>query len=107
MTFFDKDKIQIKHILEIHKDMEGWPTADDLIYFICKRADDKNKTGTITFSDLLLKKKLPTALDDIIQSSLIELINNGLIEITRTSESKTSYKVLVNPYLNTKTNDNE
>jgi len=102
MSNFNKDKIQIKHVLEMDKDMDGWPKPDDLLYFVCKRADDKGKSGDITFSDYIIKKKMPTASAEIIQSSLLELIDKGSIEITRTSDSKTSYKVLVNPYEKTK-----
>jgi hypothetical protein len=48
---FDKNKIQIKHIIEMEKDIEGWPSPDDILYFVCRRAHDKEKEGDITFSD--------------------------------------------------------
>lgn len=97
---FDKNKIQIKHILEMEKDMNGWPSPDDILYFVCKRADSKDKEGDITFSDYIIQKKMESASTDIIQSSLLELVKKGYIKKIRESDSKTTYQILINPYDN-------
>jgi hypothetical protein len=98
---FDKEKIQIKHILEMSKEMEGYPTQDDIIYFVCKRAADKMK-NEVTFSDYMIGQKMPSVSDEILQSNLTKLVEDGIIEITKQTDSKTSYKVLLNPYDKTK-----
>ncbi len=97
---FDRNKIQIKHVLEMEKDMEGWPSPDDILYFVCKRASSKDKEGDITFSDYIIQKKMETASAEIIQSSLLELIKRGNIKKIRESDSKTTYQILINPYDN-------
>lgn len=102
---FDKNKIQIKHIIEMEKDIEGWPSPDDILYFVCRRAHDKEKEGDITFSDYIIQKKMESASADIIQSSLQKLVKRGYIKKIKESESKATYQILVNPY--EKTNNNE
>jgi hypothetical protein len=95
---FDKNKIQIKHILEMEKEIEGWPSPDDILYFVCKRADAKDKEGEITFSDYIIQKKMESASADVIQSSLLELVKKGYIKKIRESDSKMTYQILINPY---------
>ncbi|MFW6130056.1 MAG: hypothetical protein ACOC56_02655 [Atribacterota bacterium] len=98
---FNKDKVKIKHILEMSKSLESWPDSDDILYFICKRYADKNKFNEITFSDYMLQTKLDISDSSIIKmkDSLIKLEESGYIKKIKEHSNKITYKLLINPYI--------
>jgi hypothetical protein len=91
---FNHDQIKLKYILGIYKDMPGYPTGEDIIYYVTRRHFEKEKTGEVTFSDNLLLKKLGFEFEDNINKSLTSLLERGTIEIIRKTNESTTYKVL-------------
>ena len=66
---FKPGKIKLKYILGMHKDMPGYPTGEDILYFVIKRHYEKDGGEDITFTDNFIIKKLGQEhLDTIIQS---------------------------------------
>ena len=79
----DNDKIQIKYILGIEKELEGYPSADDIIFFVCSKLPIKNKNTEILFTDAILLKKMPAVSAEVLQSSLTKLLSDGKIKIVK------------------------
>lgn len=96
---FDINKVKIKHILGIHKDMNGYPTGEDLLYFIVKHYHDRGKEmDNITFTDHFLIKKLGKKHKESIHKAIDELLHNKTIESFRENKDSISYKILKNSY---------
>lgn len=95
----NEDKLPIKYILGIEKNLNGYPTSLDVLYHevsLCVKSPDRNK-GTFTLH-ALNKYHFPDTNKEHLHESLTELVNEGLIEQTNSSEGKESYKILVNPF---------
>ena len=96
---FNQDKIKLKYILGIHKDLPGYPTGEDILYYVIKRHHEKGKDGDVTFTDNLLFKKLGDEYADNIIQSLNELVHSSQVSILRETNESTTYKVLKNDYI--------
>jgi hypothetical protein len=97
---FNQDKIKLKYILGMHKDMPGYPTGEDILYYVIKRHHEKGKEGSVTFTDNLLFKKLGAEYSDIITESLNKLVHDDYVSIQRETNESITYKVLKNDYIN-------
>ena len=96
---FNTGKIKLKYILGMHKDMPGYPTGEDILYFIIKRHYEKDASSEITFTDNFAIKKLGQEYTDTIVESLNGLVHDGYLIITRETKDSTTYKVLKNDYI--------
>lgn len=92
-------KIKLKYILGMHKDMPGYPTGEDILYFIIKRHYEKDGSDEITFTDNFAIKKLGQEHTDTIVESLNGLVHDGYVSIVRETKDSTTYKVLINNYI--------
>ncbi len=97
---FNSDNTKLKYILGIHKDMPGYPTGEDILYYVIKRHSERETGNEITFTDNFVMKKLGQEHSETIIDSLNKLVHSGYIEITRETKDSTSYKVLINDYSN-------
>ena len=95
---FNPDNTKLKYILGIHKDMPGYPTGEDILYYVIKRHSERETGNEITFTDNFIMKKLGHDHAETIVSSLNKLMASGYIEITRETKDSTSYRVLINDY---------
>ena len=98
-TLFNEDKVKLKHILEIYKDLPGYPAYDDILYFVVKRAAGKGK-DEVTFTDYLLKNKIVESEEHEtnLNKSIENLIEKKQIELVRETDNKRFFKVIQNPY---------
>jgi len=65
-----------------------------------KRSSDRGEDlSDITFTTTRLFKKLGECNEKNVESSLLELVNSGHVEIIRESKDSQTYKILNNPYL--------
>ncbi len=96
---FNTSKIKLKYILGMHKDMPGYPTGEDILYFIIKRHYEKDGTGEITFTDNFVVKKLGQEYLDTIIGSLNGLVHDGYVNVIRETKDSTTYKVLKNDFI--------
>ena len=55
---FNSGKVKLKYILGIHKDLPGYPTGEDILYYIIKRHYEKESDNNITFTDNFAIKKI-------------------------------------------------
>jgi hypothetical protein len=96
---FNTGKIKLKYILGMHKDMPGYPTGEDVLYFIIKRHYEKEGTGDITFTDNFVIKKLGQEHLDTIIESVNGLVHDGYVSILRETKDSTTYRVIKNEYI--------
>ena len=95
----NKDKLPIKYILGIEKDLPDYPTALDVLQAevkLCNRNPDRYK-GSFTYH-ALKTYRFPDSDHDKILESALELVNLGLVEQTNSEPGKEAFKILVNPF---------
>lgn len=96
---FNQGKIKLKYILGMHKDMPGYPTGEDILYFVIKRHFEKDGGDDITFTDNFIIKKLGQEYLDTILESLNGLVASEYVTIVRETKDSTTYKVLKNDFI--------
>ena len=95
----NKDKLPIKYILGIEKDLPDYPTALDVLQAevkLCNRNPDRYK-GSFTYH-ALKTYRFPDSDHDKILESALELVELGLVEQTNSEPGKESFKILINPF---------
>ena len=95
----NKDKLPIKYILGIEKDLPDYPTALDVLQAevkLCNRNPDRYK-GSFTYH-ALKTYRFPDSDHDKILESALELVNLGLVEQTNKEPAKEAFKILINPF---------
>jgi hypothetical protein len=95
----EKNKLKMKYLLGIWKDLPEYPTKEDVIYelnsYLIK---DGRPDGE--FSDQTFNSFLPQGWEEMKQGEIIEnLIETGIFEKTeRTVGNKNWYKIKDNPH---------
>ncbi len=95
----NKDKLPIKYILGIEKDLPDYPTALDVLQAevkLCNRNPDRYK-GSFTYH-ALKTYRFPDSDHDKILESALELVELGLVEQTNSEPGKEAFKILINPF---------
>ena len=95
----NKDKLPIKYILGIEKDLPDYPTALDVLQAevkLCNRNPERYK-GSCTYH-ALKTYRFPDSDHDKILESALELVNLGLVEQTNSEPGKEAFKILINPF---------
>lgn len=97
---FTTDKIKIKYILGTYKDSPVYPTGEDILYLMVKRASDRGEDlSDITFTTTKLFKKLGECNEANVENSLLGLVKDGYTEVIRETKDSQTYKIIKNPYL--------
>lgn len=94
----NEDKLPIKYILGIEKEMPEYPCGLDILYYeirLCERLPDRYK-GTFTFH-MLKTYHAPDCTEQSLRDALQELIDQKQIEPVKSKE-KDKYKILKNPF---------
>ena len=95
----NKDKLPIKYILGIEKDLPGYPNDLDIMYHevgLCERMPDRYK-GNFTLH-AVSKYHFPETDKEHLKESINGLIELGLVEQTCNEDGKESYTILINPF---------
>jgi hypothetical protein len=95
----NEDKLPIKYILGIEKELPGYPGSFDILYNevkMCTRNPDRYK-GSFTLHALKTYRFPETEIEHI-KTSVSELVELGLVEMTNEEEGKEAYKILINPF---------
>jgi len=95
----NKDKLPIKYILGIEKDLPDYPTAIDVLHAevnLSNRNPERYK-GSFTFH-ALKTYRFPESDHDKILKSAQELVTMGLCEQTNEEAGKESFKIIKNPF---------
>lgn len=95
MSNINWNKVKIKHVLGIAKDLPGYPTADDLLFHIIKEMGDRKDPS---FTDVQLASQLSRTQEEI-RSLLLKLSEQGFLKMGKVTDEKMIVKVANNPYL--------
>ena len=95
MSNINWNKVKIKHVLGIAKDLPGYPDHQDLLFHIIKEMGDRKDPS---FTDIQLAAQLSKDKEKI-RSLLFILSNEEFIKITKVTDEKMIVKVAKNPYL--------
>lgn len=100
MAKLDLDLVPIKYILGTFRDEEGYPSPDDIIYLMTKRASSKGKSlNPVKFTTTVLFKSVGNDLKEAAEKSIEELKNKGIIELNKETKTGYSYKIIKNKFL--------
>jgi hypothetical protein len=95
----NQDKLPIKYILGIEKDLPDYPSAFDILLAeikLCVRMPDRHK-GNFTLH-ALKTYRFPETSEDHLLNSIEDLIKLDLVEVANTVEGKESWKIKENPF---------
>ena len=95
----NQDKLPIKYILGIEKDLPDYPSAFDILLAeikLCVRMPDRHK-GNFTLH-ALKTYRFPETSEDHLLNSIEDLIKLDLVEVANTAEGKESWKIKENPF---------
>lgn len=93
----DKDKVKLKHILNMYTLYKEYPTPEDILYFTIKWSINRNK-DVVNFTNMFLYKKLGEEHKETIDTSLNILVERGDICLKKIKENRKSYQLIKNPY---------
>jgi len=100
MSEFKLDKVAIKYILGTYRDENGYPSPNDIIYLMTKRASDKGRqVNPTSFTTTALEKVLGSGFETQITESLSQLEKESAITKGKETKTGTSYTILKNPYI--------
>lgn len=100
MREINLDLVPIKYILGTYKDSDDFPTPEDILYLMVKRASDKGKSLDPTlFTTTALFKIIDNKYKENIEKSILELINNNIIEKNKETKTGISYTIKQNPFI--------
>jgi transcription initiation factor IIE alpha subunit len=95
MNNINWNKVKIKHVLGIAKDLPGYPDENDVMFHLVKEIGDRKDPS---FTDVQISAQLKTEQEEIRRLLLI-LSEVGNIKITKVTDEKMIVKVAKNPYL--------
>ena len=95
MNNINWNKVKIKHVLGIAKDLPGYPDENDVMFHLVKEIGDRKDPS---FTDVQISAHLKTEQEEIRRLLLI-LSEVGNIKITKVTDEKMIVKVAKNPYL--------
>jgi len=95
----NEDKLPIKYVLGIEKDLPNYPSAFDILLAeikLCVRMPDRHK-GNFTLH-ALKTYRFPETEENHLLESINELMELDLVEELNTSGGKESWKIKTNPF---------
>jgi transcription initiation factor IIE alpha subunit len=95
MNNINWNKVKIKHVLGIAKDLPGYPDQHDLMFHIIKESSNKKDPS---FTDVQLAAQLSQEKEKI-RSLLLILSEDSYLKITKVTDEKMIVKITKNPYL--------
>jgi hypothetical protein len=95
----DEDKLPIKYILGIQKELKVFPDAYDILYiFINENIKRPSKNGKNITKHALLKY-FSEGNHENAEEGLKRALQLGLIESINETKGKETYKILINPFI--------
>lgn len=95
----NKDKLPIKYILGIEKDLPDYPTALDVLHAEVKKSNrnPERYKGSFTYHSLKTYR-FPESDHETILKSAMELVSMGLCEQTNNEPGKEAFKIIKNTF---------
>jgi transcription initiation factor IIE alpha subunit len=95
MNNINWNKVKIKHVLGIAKDLPGYPDEHDLLFHLVKEIGNRKDPS---FTDIQLASQLGQDREKI-RTLLLNLSDQGYIKMGKVSEEKMIVKIDKNPYV--------
>lgn len=95
----NEDKLPIKYVLGIEKDLPDYPTAFDILLAevkLCVRMPDRHK-GNFTLH-ALKTYRFPETEESHLLETIKELVDLNLVEVLNSTEGKESWTIKTNPF---------
>lgn len=95
----NEDKLPIKYVLGIEKDLPDYPTAFDILLAevkLCVRMPDRHK-GNFTLH-ALKTYRFPETEESHLLESIKDLIDLDLVEVLNSTPGKESWTIKTNPF---------
>ena len=93
------DKLPIKYVLGIEKDLPDYPTSFDILLSevkLCVRMPDRHK-GNFTLH-ALKTYRFPETSEEYLLKSIKELMELDLVKELNTDQGKESWSIITNPF---------
>jgi len=92
----NQNKLKIKYILGIYKDLPSFPTIEDIMYDLVESnlLNDKD----IQFTDQSLMKKYPNLSREDLKKLLDKMIENKWLSWVKDTDIKSIYQIKDNPF---------
>lgn len=95
----NEDRVPIKFILGVEKDLEGFPDPFDILYFYVNLSYRNPERYKDSFTKhAVVQYHFKDCSPEIIESSLSKLIEDGYIEQTKDQPGKEMYRIMINPF---------
>ena len=95
----NEDKLPIKYIMGVEKDLPGYPTSLDVIHAQISMSAHNPDRYKQTFTLHAMKTyRFPEVDEQHLVNSISEAIEEGLLEQTNYEEGKEAYNILLNPF---------
>ena len=95
----NEDKLPIKYILGIEKDLESYPDPLDILYFMVNMAYRNPERYKGTFTRHACKTYWFKEIEeDKLDESLNKLTQMGYVVQTNNTPNKEAYKIMINPF---------
>jgi hypothetical protein len=93
-----EDKLPIKYILGIQKELDGFPNAFDIVHIYIVENINRPNRPQYGFSKASLLKYHANGKIENVEKGIEQAINLGLIEQTKFEEGKEAYSIKINPF---------
>jgi len=94
MNNINWNKVKIKHVIGIAKDLPGYPDKDDLLFYLIKESENKKN---VVFTDIQLITQLGQPKEKI-RNLLLTLSSENFIKIDKNTDEKMTIRIIENPY---------
>ena len=94
----NEDRLPIKFILGIEKDLESYPDPFDILHFyinLAYRNPDRYKDSFTKHA--VVQYHFKDFSPEVIDASLNKLLEEGYLEQTKDQPGKEAYKIIINP----------
>jgi hypothetical protein len=98
MLKLNPDKLPIKFILGIEKDLPSWPEPIDVLHYVVDRANKYPDRFKDTFTLHSVATYYCPGREEILKESIDLLIIKGWIAQTKDEPGKEAYQILSNPF---------
>lgn len=95
MSNINWNKVKIKHVLGIAKDLPGYPDEQDLLFHIVKESGDKKDPS---FTDVQIAAQIGQEREKI-RALMCNLAAHGYLKTSKVTEEKMIVKILKNPFI--------
>lgn len=95
----NEDRVPIKFILGVERDLEGYPDPFDILYFYVNLSYRNPERYKDSFTKhAVMQYHFKEAQPEIAEASLQKLLDDGYLEQTKDQPGKETYRILINPF---------